>query len=78
MEKTISDIHSIWEATLLGEPTKIVGIEVTETDDSIMISQKLYIQSILDHEGLSGINSVMTPLDPNIKLEPNPDGNEGN
>ena len=78
IEQTISDIQSIWEVTILGEPTKIVGIEITQTDDSITISQKMYIQSILEHEGYSGINSVATPLDPNIKLEPNPDGNEGN
>ena len=38
----------------------------------------MYIQSILEHKGYSGINSVATPLDPNIKLEPNPDRNEGN
>ena len=37
----------------------------------------MYIKSILEREGLSGINSVGTPLDSNVKLEPNPDGNEG-
>ena len=64
--------------TDLGEPTKIVGIKITQTDDSITLSQKVYIESILECEGLSKINSVVTPLDPNIKLVPNPDGNEGN
>jgi hypothetical protein len=78
MEQTISDVQSVWEVTILGEPTKIVGIEITQTDDAITISQKMYINSILEREGLSGINSVTTPLDPNIKLEPNPDGGEGN
>ena len=78
MEQTISDIQSVWEVAILGEPTKIVGIEITQTDDAITISQKMYINSILQRKGLSGINSVATPLDPNIKLEPNPDGGEGN
>jgi hypothetical protein len=64
--------------TDLGEPTKIVGIEITQTGDSITLSQKVYVESILEREGLSEINSVATPLDPNIKLVPNPDGNEGN
>ena len=64
--------------TDLGEPTKIVGIEITQTENSITILQKLYIKSILEREGLSEINSVGTPLDLNIKLRPNPDGNEGN
>ena len=78
MEQTKSDLCTQWEITDLGEPTKIVGIEITQISDTITISQKLYITSILECEGLCGINSVATPLDPNIKLEPNPDGNEGN
>lgn len=64
--------------TDLGEPTKIIGVEITQTDTSITISQKVYIESILEREGLSEINSVATPMDLNLKLQPNPDGNEGN
>ena len=78
MQQTKSDLHTEWVMTNLGEPTKIVGIEITQTENSITISQKLYIKSILEREGLSEINSVGTPLDLNIKLRPNPDGNEGN
>ena len=78
LDEIISDIRQIWEVTVLGEPAKIVGIEISQTEDSIKIAQKLYIKSILEREGLSEINSVTTPLDTNIKLEPNPDGNEGN
>ena len=78
MEQTKSDLRTQWEVTDLGEPTKIIGIEITQTNDSITISQKVYIKSILEHEGLSKINSITMPLDPNIKLVPNPDGNEGN
>jgi len=78
LDKTITDMSQIWEVTVLGDPAKIVGIEVTQTEDSIKISQKIYIKSILEREGLSDINSVTTPMDLNIKLEPNPDGNEGN
>ena len=78
MEQTKSDLRTEWEMTDLGEPTKIIGVEITQTDDTITLSQKVYIESILEREGLSEINSVATPLDPNIKLVPNPDGNEGN
>ena len=78
MEQMKSDLHTEWEVTDLGEPTKIIGVEITQTENAITISQKVYIESILEHEGLSGINSVAMPLDPNIKLEPNPDGNKGN
>ena len=78
IEQTKSDLCTQWEITDLGEPTEIVGVEITQTDNSITISQKVYIESILECEGLSKINSVTTLLDPNIKLVPNPDGNEGN
>ena len=78
IEQTISDIRQIWEVTVLGEPAKIVGIEITQSEDSSKIAQKVYINSILERESLSRINSVATPLDSNIRLEPNPDGNEGN
>ena len=62
MEQTKSDLHSEWEMTDLGEPTKIVGIEITQTNDSITLSQKVSVESILEREGLSEINSVATPL----------------
>jgi len=78
MEQTKSDLHTEWEMTDLGEPTKIIGVKITQTEDSITFLQKVYVESILEREGLSEINSVATPLDPNIKLVPNPDGNEGN
>ena len=78
MEQTKLDLHTEWEVTDLGEPTKIVGIKITQTDDSITLSQKIYVESILERERLSEINSVATPLYPNIKLVPNPNGNEGN
>ena len=42
-----NDIHSQWEATDMGDPTKIIGIEITQTDSSITISQEKYIESIL-------------------------------
>ena len=58
MQQTKSDLHTEWVMTDLGEPTKIVGIEITQTENSITISQKLYIKSTLERKGLSKINSV--------------------
>ena len=78
MERIKSDLRTQWEMTDLGEPTKIIGVEITQTKNAITISQRIYIESILEREGLSEINSVATPLDLNMKLEPNPDGGEGN
>jgi hypothetical protein len=72
------DIHSQWEMTNLGEPTKIVGIEITLRDRTVIISQQQYIKNILKKEGLERANSVSTPLDQNIPIELNPEENEGN
>jgi hypothetical protein len=35
-----NNLHAEWEITDLGEPSKIVGIEITCIKDSITISQK--------------------------------------
>jgi len=75
--KVISDVESEWQITDLGEPSKIVGIEITRTPESIAISSSNYIESILQKEGLGKSNSVSTPLDPNVPIEPNPEGNIG-
>jgi hypothetical protein len=75
--KMANDLHAEWEITDLGEPAKIVGIEITCTEDSITLSQKQYIEAILQREGLTKANTVGMPLDPNVALEPNPDGNIG-
>jgi hypothetical protein len=78
MEKMKNNLHSEWEVTNLREPTKIVGIEITHTENSITISQKQYIETILKREGLEQANPVSMPMDLNIKLQLNSDGNEGN
>ena len=72
-----TDLCSEWEVTDLGEPAKIVGIEITRTQNSIKISQQKYIESILKKEEMENLNPVSTPMDPNVKLVPNPDGNKG-
>ena len=78
MSKMKLDIKAKWEVTDLGEPTKIVGIEITMGRDTIAISQTRYIESILKKEGLKRANPVGMPLDLNSPLKPNPEGNEGN
>jgi len=77
MKQTKSDLCTQWQITDLGEPTKIISVEITQTENSVTISQKIYVESILECEGLSEINSIATPLDLNLKLKPNPNGNEG-
>jgi hypothetical protein len=75
--KAKADIESEWEVTDLGTPTKIVGIELSISSDSISISSSKYIDNILLKEKMNRSNAVSTPLDPNIPIEPNPEGNIG-
>ena len=77
MKRMKEDIGSQWEATDMGDPTKIVGIEITQTCDSIMITQQKYIEAILKREHMEEANPVSTPLDKSIKIGPNPEGNKG-
>jgi hypothetical protein len=78
MKDMKKDIQDEWETTDMGEPNKIVGIEINQSLGQICISQKQSIQRILEKQGMSDANPVRTPLDPEIKLVPNPEGNEGN
>jgi Reverse transcriptase (RNA-dependent DNA polymerase) len=77
MDAMKKDIHTEWETTDMGEPTKIVGIEITQSPEQISISQKKSIQNILQRQELAEASPVRMPLNPNVKIEQNPDGNEG-
>ncbi len=76
MNEMKKDLHSQWEVTDLGEPSKIIGIKITRSDNAITISQKRSVESILMRQGLEEANLVSTPLDLKVKIEPNPEGNE--
>jgi hypothetical protein len=78
MTETKSFLQSEWEVTDLGEPNKMVGIEITQNSESITISQRGYIESILRRENLHEMHGTQSPMDPNIKFERNPDDNESN
>jgi hypothetical protein len=78
MDHMKNSLRSEWELTDLGEPRKIIGIEITRTNDSITISQKKYIESLLKREMMVDANPVGMPMDPNGKLGPNPEINKPN
>ena len=67
MECMKNDLHTEWEMTNLGKLAKIVGIEISCEQNSISISQKLYIKSILKCEGMERSNPVGMPLNPNYQ-----------
>jgi len=77
IERTKTNLEAEWELTNLGEPVKIVGIEIALSDHSITISQHRYLEYILQKEGMDRANPVSMPLDLEVKLEPNLDGNAG-
>jgi len=49
----------------------LLGIEVAQSNDGIVISQRKHAMDILEETGLVSSKSVDTPLDPNTKLLPN-------
>jgi uncharacterized protein YuzE len=67
MHKMKEEIKASWEVTDMGEPTKIIGIEISHTEYSITISQQHYIESILKHENMTDCNTVSTPMDHKVK-----------
>jgi hypothetical protein len=74
-----TQLNSMFDLTDIGEPNKIIGIEITrKANNSIFICQHQYIESILKREGMMNASPVKTPLDLKTILEPNPEGEEGN
>ena len=72
MDALKRELANQFEITDLGEPNKLVGIEITRDKENgtLTISQTKYIEAILEKYGLENANSVSTPLHPNIKLKP--------
>ena len=48
MAEIKKDIRTEWETMDMGEPSKIVGIEISQTPETVTISQKQSIQRILE------------------------------
>jgi len=65
-------LQTLFDVTDLGDPNKIVGIEIERNrkQGELKISQTKYIESILEKYGLADCNPVHTPMDPKIKLTP--------
>jgi hypothetical protein len=66
MTRLQNDLRSVFDLTDLGTPAKIIGIEISQTTDTIILSQLQYIDSILHKHKLQNLNPVSTPLDPNV------------
>ena len=55
----------------LGKLRYFLGIEVAQSKDGVVISQRKYAMDILEETGLLNAKPVDTPMDPNVKLLPN-------
>jgi len=77
IEQTKANLEAKRELTDLGEPVKIIGIEIALGNQSMIILQKQYPESVLQKEGIDCANPVRMPLDSNVMLKPNLDGNVG-
>ena len=71
MENMKLELKSVFEITDLGEPAKIVGIEIKQdhAKKTIQISQKQLIKGILQREGLESAHPVAVPMDPSIQFQ---------
>jgi hypothetical protein len=78
MDHMKNTIKSQWETTDMGQHSKIIGIEITFVNDTIIISQQKYIENLLKKEGMADANPVAMPMDPHIQLVPNPEDNKLN
>jgi hypothetical protein len=71
MDNLKKELGNLFEITDLGKPSKLVEITRDQPNGTLMISQTKYIESMLEKEKMENANPVATPLDPNVKLEPN-------
>ncbi|GKV28744.1 hypothetical protein SLEP1_g37756 [Rubroshorea leprosula] len=67
-----------FEMSDLGLMHYYLGIEVNQSAAGIFISQKKYVQDILDRFRMKNCNPVSTPIEPGLKLVKNPGGKEIN
>jgi hypothetical protein len=68
------DLGRKFEIKALGRPKMLLGMGIDQnpTDNSIKLFQTAYIDSLLKKHGLEDANPISTPLDPNTKLDVDP------
>ena len=47
-----------------------MGIEITQSNSGVVMSQRKYVLDILEETGMLDCKPVDTPMDPNVKLVP--------
>ena len=74
MDALKQELRTLFDITDLGEPSKLVGLEITRDrpNGTLTIKQTKYIESLLQKYGLQDANPVTIPMDPTLKLESAP------
>jgi hypothetical protein len=60
----------------LGEPKRILGLDLIEVPEGIMLCGKSVIEDLLRRTNMLNCRPVSTPMDPNQSFVPNPDKTE--
>ncbi|GJX20118.1 putative ribonuclease H-like domain-containing protein [Tanacetum coccineum] len=56
-------MHKIFQISFIGELTFFLGLQVTQKDDGIFISQDKYVDEILKKFGFSTVKTASTPME---------------
>jgi len=62
------EIKSTFKMSDLGLLRYYLGLEVTQSEESITVCQSAYTAKILEMAGLTGCNPSSTPMEPRLKL----------
>ncbi len=75
MQKLKKELKTVFELTDMGEPQKIVGIEIDRdrVRGTLKISQAQYIDNLLAKYNMTDCNPVATPMDPSVNLDDEPE-----
>ncbi|GJV83441.1 putative reverse transcriptase, RNA-dependent DNA polymerase, partial [Tanacetum coccineum] len=63
VEKALYGLHQAPRACSMGELTFFLGLQVTQKDDGIFISQDKYVDEILKKFGFSTVKTASTPME---------------
>ena len=67
-QRLAQDMQKEFEMSLLGELTYFLGLQITQHDDGIFISQTKYIKEMLKKFDMEGCKAVSTPMITSCKL----------
>lgn len=63
-----SNMMKMFEMTDLGQPRYFLGLEVTQNENALFVSQRKYAEDLLKTANMLHCNSISTPLNSNEKL----------